>query len=85
MTKVTSSVGKGLAAATLDSEYQARRRAAQRRNKPKHALYGVINGANAFAVSVASGVEGLTMKPIEGAQAGGVGGFFKGVGKGFVG
>lgn len=38
MTKFTSSIGKGLSAATLDQEYQTKRRMAQRRNKPKHAL-----------------------------------------------
>jgi len=39
MTKFTSSIGKGLSAATLDAEYQNKRRMTQRRNKPKHALY----------------------------------------------
>lgn len=38
MTKFTSSIGKGLSAATLDQDYQSKRRMAQRRNKPKHAL-----------------------------------------------
>lgn len=85
LTKVTSSIGKGLSAATMDSDYQSKRRMAARRNKPKHALYGFATGANAFATSVASGFEGLALKPIEGAEAGGVGGFFKGIGKGFVG
>ncbi|KAJ9118150.1 hypothetical protein QFC22_004053 [Naganishia vaughanmartiniae] len=83
--KVTGSIGKGISAAALDSEWQARRRMTLRRNKPKHALYGFTNGANVFASSVASGFEGLALKPLEGAETGGVGGFFKGVGKGFVG
>lgn len=85
MTKFTSSVGKGLSAATFDTEYQNRRRMTQRRNKPRHAIYGVTAGAEAFANSVASGVEGVVMKPIEGAESGGAVGFFKGVGKGLVG
>lgn len=34
MTKFTSSVGKGLSAATFDSEFQRERRLTQRRNKP---------------------------------------------------
>jgi vacuolar protein sorting-associated protein 13A/C len=58
---------------------------AQRRNKPRHALYGLAAGAQAFGTSVASGLEGLALKPIEGAESGGAGGFFKGVGKGLVG
>ncbi|KAH6917385.1 vacuolar protein sorting-associated protein vps13 [Coprinopsis sp. MPI-PUGE-AT-0042] len=84
-TKFTSSVGKGLSAATFDSEYQARRRMTQRRNRPKHAIYGVTAGGEAFASSVSSAMEGVFMKPIEGAESEGAVGFFKGVGKGLVG
>jgi len=85
VTKFTSSVGKGLSAATFDSEYQARRRMTQRRNKPRHAIYGVAAGGEAFASSVTSAMEGVFMKPIEGAESEGALGFFKGVGKGLVG
>ncbi|KAL1697196.1 hypothetical protein GGG16DRAFT_107114 [Schizophyllum commune] len=84
-TKFTSSVGKGLSVATFDSEYQARRRLNQRRNKPRHAIYGVTAGGEALANSVASAMEGVVMKPIEGAESEGALGFFKGVGKGIVG
>ncbi|KAJ7254114.1 hypothetical protein B0H12DRAFT_1202424 [Mycena haematopus] len=85
VTKFTSSVGKGLSAATFDSEYQQRRKLNQRRNKPRHAIYGVAAGGEALASSVASAMEGVLMKPIEGAESGGAFGFFKGVGKGLVG
>jgi vacuolar protein sorting-associated protein 13A/C len=85
MTKFTSSIGKGLSAATFDSEYQARRRLNQRRNKPRHAIYGVAAGGEALASSVTSAVEGILMKPIEGAETEGAFGFFKGIGKGLVG
>lgn len=85
VTKFTSSVGKGLSAATFDSEYQARRRMTQRRNRPRHAIYGVAAGGEAFASSVTSAMEGVLMKPIEGAESEGALGFFKGVGKGLVG
>ncbi|KAJ2927125.1 hypothetical protein H1R20_g9964, partial [Candolleomyces eurysporus] len=85
VTKFTSSVGKGLSAATFDSEYQARRRMTQRRNRPRHAIYGVAAGGEALASSVTSAMEGVFMKPIEGAESGGALGFFKGVGKGLVG
>ncbi|CED84268.1 Vacuolar protein sorting-associated protein [Phaffia rhodozyma] len=85
ISKLTGSIGKGLSAATLDPEYQARRRLTQRKNKPRHALYGIAAGAQAFGTSVASGLEGLALKPLEGAESGGAGGFFKGVGKGLVG
>ncbi|KAF8516153.1 hypothetical protein BU17DRAFT_51124 [Hysterangium stoloniferum] len=85
LSKVTSSLGKGLATATLDSEWDNRRRLAQRRNKPRHVIDGMATGAEAFATSVGSGFEGLVMKPIEGAQADGATGFFLGIGKGVVG
>ncbi|KAK0465028.1 vacuolar protein sorting-associated protein 13 [Desarmillaria tabescens] len=85
MTKFTSSVGKGISVATFDSEYQARRRMTQRRNKPRHAIYGVAAGGEALATSVASAFEGVVMKPYEGAESGGAYGFFKGVGKGVIG
>ncbi|KAM5536198.1 hypothetical protein V8D89_010097 [Ganoderma adspersum] len=84
-TKFTSSVGKGLSATTFDSEYQLRRRMNQRRNRPRHAIYGVAAGAEAFASSVVSGMEGIVLKPIEGAESEGAKGFFKGVGKGLIG
>ena len=38
-----------------------------------------------MASSVTSAMEGVFMKPIEGAETGGAFGFFKGVGKGLVG
>lgn len=59
--KVTGSIGKGLSAATLDKEFQSRRRMRRSRNKPQHALYGVTTGASSFFTSVASGVEGLAV------------------------
>ena len=61
MSKVTGSIGKGLSAATLDKEFQSRRRMRRSRNKPKHALYGVTSGAEGFVTSVASGFEGLAV------------------------
>ncbi|KAI9675484.1 MAG: hypothetical protein M1829_003288 [Trizodia sp. TS-e1964] len=85
MSKVTGSISKGLTAATMDKQFQDRRRMTRSRNRPKHALYGVTAGANSFMTSVASGVGGLARKPLEGAEKEGVGGFFKGLGKGVIG
>lgn len=85
VSKVTGSVAKGLAAATMDKQFQDRRRMTRARNRPKHALYGVQVGASSFANSVFSGVSGIARKPLEGAEQEGVGGFFKGIGKGLVG
>ncbi|KKZ60828.1 hypothetical protein EMCG_04514 [[Emmonsia] crescens] len=85
MAKFTGSLSKGLAAATLDKEFQDQRRMARARNRPKHALYGVTSGGNAFAQSMASGIGGLARHPLEGAEKEGFQGFVKGVGKGFLG
>ncbi|CAM1500416.1 Fc.00g095780.m01.CDS01 [Cosmosporella sp. VM-42] len=83
--KFTGSLSKGLAAASLDKQFQDRRRITRARNRPKHALYGVTAGANSLFTSVASGVGGLARKPLEGAEQEGALGFFKGVGKGMLG
>ncbi|KAI6377701.1 hypothetical protein MCOR25_002425 [Pyricularia grisea] len=83
--KFTGAMSKGLAAATLDKQFQDRRRITRARNRPKHALYGVTAGANSLFTSVASGVGGLARKPLEGAEQEGALGFFKGVGKGVLG
>ncbi|KAK0609948.1 hypothetical protein B0T17DRAFT_501212 [Bombardia bombarda] len=83
--KFTGSFAKGLAAATMDKQFQDRRRITRARNRPKHAIYGVTAGANSLFTSVASGVGGLARKPLEGAEQEGALGFFKGIGKGVVG
>ncbi|KAK0724982.1 hypothetical protein B0H67DRAFT_480247 [Lasiosphaeris hirsuta] len=83
--KVTGSFAKGLAAATMDKQFQDRRRITRARNRPKHALFGVTAGANSLITSLASGVGGLARKPLEGAEQEGALGFFKGIGKGVVG
>ncbi|KAH8784607.1 hypothetical protein BGZ57DRAFT_882885 [Hyaloscypha finlandica] len=83
--KFTGSIAKGLAEATMDKQFQDRRRMTKSRNRPKHALYGVQAGANSLFTSVGSGVGGLVRKPMEGAEQEGLAGFFKGVGKGALG
>jgi vacuolar protein sorting-associated protein 13A/C len=85
MAKLTGSMSKGLAAATLDKEFQNQRRMSKVRNRPKHALYGITAGGNAFATSLVSGIGGLARHPLQGAEKEGLQGFVKGVGKGFLG
>lgn len=85
LSKFTGSISKGLTAATMDKEFQDRRRMSRARNRPKHALYGVTQGASSLASSWADGFTGLTRQPIEGAEKEGALGFFKGIGKGVVG
>ncbi|PVI04174.1 vacuolar protein sorting-associated protein 13 [Periconia macrospinosa] len=85
MAKFTGSLSKGLSAATLDKEFQDHRRMTRSRNRPKHALYGITAGGNAFASSLASGLGGLARHPLQGAEKEGALGFVKGVGKGLLG
>lgn len=85
MAKFTGSISKGLAVASLDKDFQNQRRMSKARNRPKHALYGITSGGNAFANSVASGIGGLARHPMEGVEKEGAVGFFKGVGKGLAG
>ncbi|KAF1998257.1 vacuolar protein sorting-associated protein-like protein vps13 [Amniculicola lignicola CBS 123094] len=85
MAKFTGSMSKGLSAATMDKEFQDSRRMSRSRNRPKHALYGITAGGNAFASSLASGLGGLARHPIQGAEKEGAVGFVKGLGKGLLG
>ncbi|WFD42049.1 Vacuolar protein sorting-associated protein 13 [Malassezia psittaci] len=85
VSKLTGSISKGLAAVTMDRDFQNRWRATHTRNKPRHALYGITNGANSLFTSVASGIEGLALRPLEGAEQRGATGFVQGVGRGLIG
>ncbi|KAH9459830.1 hypothetical protein Pst134EB_008053 [Puccinia striiformis f. sp. tritici] len=83
VSKITGSVSKGLSAAALDSDWARERQRRQFRNRNK--INGLATGTSAFLNSLASGIQGVAMKPIQGAENGGAVGFFKGVGKGLVG
>ncbi|WFD07777.1 Vacuolar protein sorting-associated protein 13 [Malassezia vespertilionis] len=85
VSKLTGSISKGLTAVTMDPEYQNRWRMSHFRNKPRHALYGIASGTNSLFTSVASGIEGLALRPLEGAEDGGTAGFLQGIGRGLVG
>ncbi|QIW98703.1 hypothetical protein AMS68_004221 [Peltaster fructicola] len=85
VSKFTGSISKGLAAASMDKEFQDARRISRSRNRPKHALYGITSGGNAFASSLASGIGGLARQPLQGAEKEGAAGFVKGLGKGLLG
>lgn len=85
VSKFTGSISKGLAAASMDKEFQDARRMSRARNRPKHALYGITSGGNAFASSLASGIGGLARQPLQGAEKDGAAGFVKGIGMGLLG
>ncbi|XP_072321339.1 intermembrane lipid transfer protein VPS13C isoform X2 [Eucyclogobius newberryi] len=84
VSKITGSVGKGLAAITMDKEYQQKRREEMNR-PPKDFGESLAKGGKGFLKGVVGGVTGIVTKPMEGAKKEGAAGFFKGIGKGLVG
>ncbi|XP_076324166.1 LOW QUALITY PROTEIN: intermembrane lipid transfer protein VPS13A-like [Tachypleus tridentatus] len=84
VSRITGTLGKGVAALTMDPEYQKKRRQ-QRNRQPEAVRQGLAQSGKGFVMGVFEGVTGVVMKPIEGAKEEGVGGFFKGVGKGLIG
>lgn len=51
----------GVSMVTFDSEFQQDRRKAMTRNRPRHALHGVAQGAKSFVDSVTSGIGGVVV------------------------
>uniref|UniRef100_A0A8C4YCP0 Vacuolar protein sorting 13 homolog C n=1 Tax=Gopherus evgoodei TaxID=1825980 RepID=A0A8C4YCP0_9SAUR len=84
VSRITGSVGKGLAAITMDKEYQQKRREEMGR-QPKDFGDSLAKGGKGFLRGIVGGVTGIITKPVEGAKKEGAAGFFKGVGKGLVG
>ncbi|KAJ8733309.1 hypothetical protein PYW08_001607 [Mythimna loreyi] len=84
VSRITGAMGHGLAALSLDKEYQRRRR--DNINKPPANLQeGLARSGKGLVMGVVDGVTGVFTKPIEGAREQGIGGFFSGLGKGAVG
>uniref|UniRef100_A0A3B3WQQ8 Vacuolar protein sorting 13 homolog C n=1 Tax=Poecilia mexicana TaxID=48701 RepID=A0A3B3WQQ8_9TELE len=82
--KITGSMGKGLAAMTMDKEFQQERR--EDMNRPaKDFKDSLAKGGKGLLKGVVGGVTGIVTKPVEGAKKEGAAGFFKGIGKGLVG
>ncbi|XP_013889490.1 vacuolar protein sorting-associated protein 13C [Austrofundulus limnaeus] len=84
VSKITGSVGKGLAAITMDKQYQQERREEMNR-APKDFKGSLAKGGKGLLKGVVGGVTGIVTKPVEGAKKEGAAGFFKGIGKGLVG
>ncbi|XP_041037247.1 vacuolar protein sorting-associated protein 13C isoform X5 [Carcharodon carcharias] len=84
VSRITGTVGKGLAAITMDKEYQQKRREEMNR-QPKDFGDSLAKGGKGFLRGVVGGFTGIVTKPVEGAKKEGAAGFFKGVGKGLVG
>ncbi|XP_034470795.1 vacuolar protein sorting-associated protein 13C isoform X1 [Hippoglossus hippoglossus] len=84
VSRITGSVGKGLAAITMDKEYQQKRREEMNR-PPKDFGASLAKGGKGLLKGVVGGFTGIVTKPVEGAKKEGAAGFFKGIGKGLVG
>ncbi|KAK3890033.1 hypothetical protein Pcinc_005997 [Petrolisthes cinctipes] len=84
VSRITGTLGKGMAALTMDEEYQKRRREAMHR-KPADGLETIARGGKGIVSGVFEGVTGVVTKPIEGARDDGFGGFVVGMGKGVMG
>uniref|UniRef100_A0A7E4VBS0 VPS13_mid_rpt domain-containing protein n=1 Tax=Panagrellus redivivus TaxID=6233 RepID=A0A7E4VBS0_PANRE len=84
VSRITGTLGKGVAALTLDEEYQRKRQEAINR-RPQNFGEGISRGAKGLGQGFYDGVTGIVTKPVEGMRTGGFGGLVKGVGKGLVG
>ncbi|XP_035233156.1 vacuolar protein sorting-associated protein 13A-like [Stegodyphus dumicola] len=82
--RITGTLGKGIAALTLDKDYQKKRRQNISR-RPQDFTHGIAQSGKGLVMGVFDGVTGIVTKPLEGARESGVGGFFKGIGKGLIG
>ncbi|XP_058245185.1 vacuolar protein sorting-associated protein 13A isoform X2 [Hemibagrus wyckioides] len=82
--RITGAMAKGVAAMTMDEEYQQKRREAMNK-QPSGLKEGLTRGGKGLVSGFVSGITGIVTKPIKGAQKEGAAGFFKGVGKGLVG
>ena len=86
VSKITGALGKGLASLTFDEKFmQKRRETIKRRAHNDNLAVGMARNTKELGMGFIGGISGVVMKPIEGARDEGVGGFFKGVGKGVAG
>jgi vacuolar protein sorting-associated protein 13A/C len=84
-TKITSSVSHGVAALSMDRDYQRKRRAERLGHQPSNALKGLGYGLKDFSTGIVRGITGLVEQPIKGGREEGPKGVAKGVGKGLAG
>lgn len=85
VSRFTNSMAKGLTAASMDKDFQEKRRLTRQVGKPNHPVDGLSIGATSFINGISSGLTGLATAPMEGATREGTSGFFKGLGKGLLG
>ena len=85
VSRITGALGKGLASITFDEKFQSKRRETIKKRGRQTVGEGLARSGKGLVMGFVDGVTGVALKPIEGAKDEGVGGFFKGVGKGVVG
>ncbi|CAG7785731.1 unnamed protein product [Allacma fusca] len=84
LSKITGTLGKGIAALTLDEEFKQKRREMLTK-RPHDVGEAFARSGKGLVMGFFDGVTGVVTQPIKGAQDDGVEGFFKGLGKGAVG
>ncbi|EGC37154.1 hypothetical protein DICPUDRAFT_94146 [Dictyostelium purpureum] len=84
LSKLTGTIGTGVATLSFDEQYLQERKLQQAR-KPKHVGEGLAMGGIGLGRGLFEGITGIITKPVEGAKKGGVGGFAKGLVQGVVG
>ena len=84
VSRITGTLGRGLATLTLDDDYRTRRRAGLG-HRPSSIRHSLAQSGKGLLMSMFHGITGIVRKPVEGAMKEGVKGFAKGVGKGIVG
>ncbi|OQR79458.1 vacuolar protein sorting-associated protein 13A-like [Tropilaelaps mercedesae] len=84
MGKITGALGKGVAALTMDEDYQKKRRL-ERNKRPQDITEGIAQSGKDLVMGFYDGVTGVVTKPLEGAREEGITGFMKGMGKGIIG
>lgn len=82
--RLTGTLGRAFASLTFDEEFQRRRRTLLNRN-PNTFGEGMAYSGQYLLSGIAEGVTGVFSKPMEGLRTSGAEGFFKGLGKGFIG
>lgn len=83
--KVSGTLGKGLAALSMDDAFVRRRAARMAAQRPKSIAQGLRHGARNLGEAVAEGAAGLITSPLDGARRDGVKGAIVGVAQGVVG
>ncbi|CAL8090191.1 unnamed protein product [Orchesella dallaii] len=82
--KITGTLGKGIAALTFDDDYQKKRRE-NLQNRGTDAAEGFARSGKGLVMGFYEGLTGIVTKPVEGCKEEGAAGFFKGAFKGTVG